>query len=139
MKRSPMPRPDADKLKAWRRRSKRVRPRNGERAAESYDRNYGERAGAVREMPCVARARPGVVRMASADCRGAIVAAHARARGMGGAKGNRFDLFPACAKHHDEAGERGTSQRSRFEERYGLQLELEAARIARILTEAGLP
>lgn len=134
-----MPRPDADKLRAWRRRSKRVRRRNEERATEKYDRNYGARADAVREMPCVARARAGVVRPAEMDCRGQIAAAHARARGMGGAKGDRFDLFPACAKHHDEAGEARTSQRRRFEERYGLQLELETATIAGILTEAGLP
>lgn len=66
-----------------------------------------------------------------------VQAAHARARGMGGVKGDRRDLVPLCPKHHMESGEFRTSQRAAFEVRHGVDLVAEAARIAVELDERG--
>jgi hypothetical protein len=131
-------------------RSKPVRERNGKRAAKKHARNFGERAEAVRGMEClvpVAVRRkpdneyPRWVMSPSYCCRPCdpVQAAHARARGMGGAKGNSSDLVPLCAKHHAEAGEYGTSQRADFERRYGIDLTAKAERIAIELDARGLP
>lgn len=103
--------------------------RNRARAAKLHARNFGEEADLVRAMPCL------VYRGRSwwsswGNCTAGVVAAHVTARGMGGAKGGRFDLVPLCAAHHDEAGEARTFQRAALEERYGLDLRAEADRIA---------
>jgi len=116
----------------------RVNPTNPERRRDAYERNFGERADAVRAMRCLVH-RPGVVRLARNACQGDIVAAHVRARGMGGAHGSRFDICPLCARHHDEAGEIRTSKRAAFEAKYGVDLQAEAERIAAELTEQGYP
>ena len=107
-----------------------IRRRNPERRKKSYARNFGERADAVRAMPCLHH---------GSACAGPIVAAHTIARGMGGAKGSRRNLVPLCQASHVEAGENRTSARCDFEERTGLDLQAEAARIAAYLDEQGLP
>lgn len=109
-------------------RKTRLAPVNRARRAKSYARNFGPRADAVRAMPCLV-----------AGCRLPTVAAHARARGMGGAKGDARELVPLCQPHHLEAGEHRTSQRAAFEERHGLDLTTEAARIAALLDQHGDP
>lgn len=70
------------------------------------------------------------------SCVGRIQAAHARARGMGGANGDRRDLYPACAFHHDAQGRLGLR---RFAEIFGVDPISEAARIAGELDERGIP
>ena len=110
-------------------RTKRLAPRNRKRAAAKFAKNYAPRGDVVRSMPCLV---PGGS--------GETVAAHARARGMGGAKGDRRELIPLCQAHHTEAGEARTSQRAAFEERHRLyDLRVIAWRIAEQLDEAGLP
>lgn len=101
-------------------RRTRIRPINRERAAKKFERNFGEKASFVRSLPCLV-----------SGCLVPSQAAHARARGMGGAKGDSTVLVPLCWQHHDEAGEYRTSDRAAFEARYGLDLmviagELEA-------------
>ena len=142
MKRSPMPRPDPEKTRDWRRRSagmkrRSVRQRNPDRRAAAYARNFGDRAGAVRAMPCLCD-RPRV-RLADQQCGGDITASHARARGMGGCKGDRRQLVPLCYRHSVEAGEHGTSQRLAFESRYCVSLDEVADTIALDLDAQGYP
>lgn len=109
---------------------------NPARRRKSYAKNYGDRADRIREMPCTVAGKtgPGTTR-----CWGRPVAAHSRARGMGGCNGDRRELWPACWHHHCEAGERHSEKRRQFEERYGVDLELEAARLAELFDEEGLP
>jgi hypothetical protein len=102
--------------------------RSRKRAAKLHERNFGERAAAVRAMPCLV---PGCPRPSQA--------AHARARGMGGCGGDRRELVPLCAEHHRESGERRTSDRADFERLHGLDLEAEARRLAERFDEDGLP
>lgn len=116
---------------------------NVARAARTAARCYGEdRGDRIRAMPCavaelleLAAERPELAaELAAAGatrCTGRTVAAHARARGMGGAKGTHEDLVPLCWSHHLEAGERGTDARERFQRVYRIDLEAEAARLAR--------
>ena len=142
-----MPKPDPEKVREWRKRSKPLergdgpkrktpmKRKNPKRKRKLYERNYGDRAAAVRDMHCL------VVPLHALDqritCRGRIVAAHVRARGMGGAKGDRRDLVNLCAKHHDEAGEYRTSQRAAFEAKWGVDLMEEARKLAERLDEQG--
>lgn len=122
-----------------------IRRRNEKRSRERKARNFGDEADAVRAMPCLCNAglctelqdmgsRADDPRNTEALfhrwCSGSIQAAHVTARGMGGAKGGRFDIVPLCAAHHQNAGELGTSQRTDFQKRYGLDLRAEADRIA---------
>jgi hypothetical protein len=100
-------------------RKTRVKPRNDKRKAEQFARNYGDEAEAVRAMPCLCRGVGPLVR-----CAGEVVAAHVVSRG---ASGGRFDLIPLCQHHHDEQHACGVAT---FAERYGLDLRLEADRIA---------
>lgn len=149
-------------------RGTRLAPVNRERKAKTFTRNFGERRAVVGTMPCLVLTRfrldsgaPAVMackaRREGAANRWAAwfsspsrcdlaawgpngsQAAHAKARGMGGAKGDRRDLIPLCPKHHRESGEFRTSQRAKFEERYAISLVDEAARIAAELDERGLP
>ncbi len=105
-------------------RKTRLAPVNRARRAKAYARNFGPRADAVRAMPCLV-----------AGCRRPTVAAHARARGMGGAKGDARELVPLCQPHHLEAGEHRTSQRAAFEARHSLDLTADAARIASLFDQ----
>ena len=99
---------------------------NRKRRAKLHARNFGPRAVAVRDMPClVARARE-----ASDLCRGRVQAAHVVARGMGGCGGDARSLVPLCARHHEQSGARGTMQRVDFETEHGIVLQVEADRIA---------
>ena len=143
MKRSPMQR---GKPLA---RGTRINPVNRKRKAATFARNFGDRGEAVRAMRClVAVAMLGSIDRnasnawvySSSYCRPPFEtqAAHATARGMGGAKGDRRDLVPLCAKHHAEAGEARTSARADFERRYSLDLQAEAARIAAELDDRGI-
>lgn len=116
---------DVEKLRDWERRS---RPRSSRRAplprvnrkrkAKMFERNFGARAALVRAMGCAVE-----------GCREQPQAAHAIARGKGGAKGSKLDLVPLCARHHAEAGEARTSARADFEARHGLDLLALAADI----------
>jgi hypothetical protein len=101
---------------------------NRKRRAASYAKNFGERADAVRAMPCLVP-----------DCSAPSVAAHARARGMGGCKGDRRCLVPLCQEHHVAAGEARTSQRADFERTHGVDLVAEAEWLAVELDRMGLP
>ena len=124
---------DPMKRSGFKRRT-RLRPVNSKRRKRQYDRNYGERADAIRAMPCLVHERCDGV----SNCAGDIVAAHTTARGMGGAKGDRRKLAPLCWWHHGEAGEKRTSQRRAFEVRYGFEsLDGEADKIAVLLDEQG--
>ena len=128
-----------------------LRKRNPERRAAAYARNFGDRADAIRAMPCLAceversLASGGMTRILGmfaidfAPPRGAVQAAHVVARGMGGAKGDRRALVPLCAYHHGAAGEGRTSQREDFERRYGLDLTAKAAELAEQLDREGYP
>lgn len=102
---------------------------NRKRKRKAYARNYGERGALVRAMPCVLLGR---------GCSGRVVAAHVRARGMGGAKGDRRCLAPLCDGHHRELDDRLGSP-ERFAERYGVDLLAEAERIAVELDRRGIP
>lgn len=90
---------------------------NRRRRKAKHARNFGNEADAVRRMPCLV-------------CGAHAEACHVTARGMGGAKGGRFDLVPLCRTHHQEAGEAETSQRAAFEREHGLDLRAEADHIA---------
>ena len=123
---------------------KRIKPSNAQRRKKTFDRNFGERGAAVREMECLCarelRDYDGDCEAEHAPraCSGAIQACHTVARGMGGAKGTKRDLVPLCSRHHTEMGERGTSSREEFEARYGLAAQDEAERIAIELDGLGL-
>lgn len=124
-------------------RKQRIKPTNPKRRREAFDRNFGERGEAVRAMPCLCGRKPGRVVMNS-GCRGPVQAAHTIARGMGGCGGDRRQLVPLCARHHEEAGEgswkpQQPSKRTAFEKRHGLDLKAEAERIAVELDERGVP
>ena len=60
------------------------------------------------------------------DCWGPIDPAHVRARGMGGVNSDKTQVVWMCRGHHGE--QEGRTQA--FEERYGVDLAAEAARIA---------
>lgn len=153
MNRSPMPRPDPAKLRAWRERSKGIKhgkpPErrkamahvNAARRRKQYARNFGERASNVRQMPCLILVKwyRQAFSVLQPQCAGQSHAAHARARGMGGCKGDRRMLLPLCAEHHREAGEYGTTQRAEFEAKYDIDLMVEADRIAVQFDREGLP
>lgn len=126
-------RTDPAKLRAWRERSKPlgrskgVSRSNRKRRRVVYARNFGERADAVRAMPCLIDAGHGL-----------SVAAHAKARGMGGCKGDRRSLINLCQSCHVEAGEYRTSQRADFERKYGVDLVAESEWLAVELDRRGL-
>ena len=127
MKRSGWLKRDPKKAREWQqrsaglRRSGPIKSKNEERRAEKYERNYGDRGAPIRAMRCLCD-RPGVVCAPDQGCSGDITASHTNARGMGGAKGDRRDMVPLCYQHSVEAGERRTSQRAEFEEKYGASL-----------------
>lgn len=119
----------------WLERKTPVKKRNAKRRNKLYERNYGDRSDAIRAMPCLvfeALEGDGAI-----NCAGRIHAAHTRARGMGGVKGDRRQQVPLCGHHHEEAGEARTSKRRAFEERYGISLDAHAERIARLLDVCG--
>jgi hypothetical protein len=136
-------------------RSTRLAPVNRKRRAKVFERNFGQRAAEVRSLGCIVGAKLGrelddqptfghklavaVYHQESGQACdfGGAQAAHARARGMGGCKGDRRDLVPLCHRHHLEAGEFRTTQRTEFEKRYGIDLVAEADRIARALDAEG--
>jgi hypothetical protein len=105
-------------------RGRRPNPVNRERKSKAHAVAFGDEAKVLRELPCVALGHAG------SRCSGAIEIAHVTARGMGSAKGDRFDIVPLCHAHHAEAGEARTSQREAFETRYGVNLRAEADRLA---------
>lgn len=144
VKRSPMPRPDPAKNRAWREGSKPlerkapIKKENRKRAAKQRERNFGERAAKVRDMHCLTVPLHALGERIS--CRGRIVAAHAKPRQMGGCgDGDRRMLVNLCEGHHDEAGEFRTSQRAEFEAKWGVDLVAEAAILAERFDAMGLP
>lgn len=107
-------------------------PVNRTRAKKLYDRNYGiggRRGDAVRAMGCRIAGHPGHT------CSWKIDACHSTARGMGGTKGDSGCLWDGCRNAHREAGERGTSERAAFVERYSFDPEQRAAEIKAELDE----
>lgn len=124
---------DADRGRAsGGRRGLSLRRRNRTRAKKLFDRNYGidgRRGEAVRAMGCRLATHP------LHTCEWKLDACHAVARGMGGTKGDSGDLWDGCRAAHREAGERGTSQREAFVQRYGLDPERRAAEIKLELDE----
>ena len=127
-----------------------VAPSNPKRRAKSYTRNFGQRADVVRLMECLVHREGSRLAGAAMDpapwpeswrCSSPggspCDPAHTRARGMGGAKGDRRHLVPLCRKHHDMAGEYGTSQREEFERRFRLDLTAEAVALADELDRRG--
>lgn len=120
-------------------RTTRINPVNKTRRAKTSARNFGERGQPVRDMGCLCAGPLSQGRIGLSHCMGDIQAAHVIARGMGGAKGDRRDLVPLCARHHEEAGERGTSKRAAFQDAFGLDLDTEAKRIASLLDDQGIP
>lgn len=112
---------------------------NPERRARQHARNFGERVDAIHRMPCLVwQQRIGHLGLlGTTTCRGDTVAAHVIPRGMGGARGDLRNLINLCARHHDEAGEHRTSKRRAFEDLYGVNLMVEADRLARMLDDPG--
>lgn len=110
-----------------------IKPRNEKRRKKMYARNYGDRADAIREMPCLVYEELN----GASNCAGRVQAAHTQARGMGGVKGDRRKQVPLCAHHHEEAGEARTSKRRAFEERYDISLDEHAERVAVLLDVCG--
>lgn len=103
-----------------------VRAVNHERRRKLHDRNFGERAAAVRRMPCII----------ATGCAGQIVAAHVRARGMGGCNGDRKDLVPLCWLHHEQQHRIGNRA---FDELHRCSLSWSAATIAAQFDVDGYP
>lgn len=101
---------------------------NRARRAKLYERNFGERGDAVREMPCLL--------LSTEECEREIEAAHVSARGMGGVKGDRRQLVPLCGRHHRISGRMAPSD---FIARYHINLRHEADRIAAELDARGIP
>lgn len=101
---------------------------NVKRAEAAHLRNFGEEHGDfVRSHPCIAAGAGG--------CVGRIEAAHSSHRGMGGCKGDKTDLFPACWHHHNEVDGRrplpdgaGVGMKA-FSEYYGVDPFALAARL----------
>ena len=85
-----------------------------------FARNFGEESDRIREMLCLS------CQAARRRQRTPTQAAHAVPRGMGGCNATRVDLVPLCYACHVEAGEAGTSARAAFEDRYGVDLRVEA-------------
>lgn len=129
-----------------------VKPVNRARRSKTFARNFGARGDVVRRMGCAVARRddPVFITMPmpmtmtitpAMPCSGNVHAAHTIPRGMGGAHGDRRALVGLCARHHEEAGERGTSKRRAFDETYGDGegwLEREAERIAAELDALGV-
>lgn len=95
---------------------------NTRKKQEKFEKSFGSkgRAQKVQLMPCVI-------------C-GAIPSenAHVRSRGAGGGKA---DIVPLCSNHHREQGSIGITS---FEEKYDVNLKIEAERINVILKKEGL-
>lgn len=104
-----------------------IKPRNDERAAKNFERNFGARARRVREFPCCrCGTRP-------------TEAAHVRARGMGGAKGDRHDLIPLCRACHREYDEGHVNRPELAAKAWGFDPRQVAADMSSQLTEEGYP
>lgn len=110
-----------------------LRPVNPERKTAAFLRAYGEvHHHFVRGHPCVVLADAEPAKRTR--CRGPVEAAHAVGRGMGGARGDKRDLFPACRRHHNEQDGRepcpnGGVGREAFVESYGVDPIEVAARL----------
>ncbi len=81
--------------------------------ARAWGENY-RRANIIRDLGCILAGHP------DHRCRGQIQACHARARGMGNAKGDYRVLFGACPPIHEEYGEFGTPARDAAIAKYGI-------------------
>lgn len=98
---------------------------NPARRRKMHQRNFGDRAEHIRAMPC----------LVGDGCSGRVVAAHVRARGMGGCNSDRRSLVPLCWSHHEEQHQHGAST---FAQHYALDLEQWADEIASRLDELGI-
>jgi hypothetical protein len=100
-----------------------------------FDRNYGKdgrRGAAVREMPCITDSGCWKPARGAQLCWGVPEAAHARARGGGGVKGDSGDLFPACTGHHRQQERIGNTA---FNALYGVNVVAKAASVKAGLDE----
>ena len=131
-----MKRSTPEDIRAWRARSKPLtrtgglrrsplKSANSARRRKMHDRNFGDRAEHIRAMPC----------LINDGCSGQIVAAHAKARGMGGCNSSRRSLVPLCWGHHEEQHQIGVAT---FAQRYALDLERSADEIASRLDDLGI-
>lgn len=128
------------KLEARGRKSAKRRKATHERCFGAPRPSDGDtRDEAIRRMRCLAAGRADHV------CDSPVQAAHVRARGMGGAKGDRHDIVPLCGRAHREAGEMPApgryhgSQREAWELKHGVQMRATAKALAEQLTKEGYP
>ena len=92
--------------------------RRAERKKKRHEKQYGERAVAIKAMRCCV---PGCAHWPSD-------AAHVKSRAAGGTK---RDLVPLCHEHHMEQHSTGIKT---FQEKHGIDLALIAAEIDRRLS-----
>lgn len=102
-----------------------IKSANLARRRKMHDRNFGDRSEHIRAMPC----------LVGGDCSGQIVAAHVKARGMGGCNSSRRSLVPLCWSHHEEQHRIGATT---FAQHYALDLERWADEIASRLDDLGI-
>lgn len=118
---SSLNRSDPETIRAWKRRSQGlqrsgpIKPVNRERRERNWEDYYGsvERVKAIQRLSCLA--------CGSTPSQNA----HVRSRAAGG---TWKDVVPLCGKCHTEQHQVGVET---FQERRGLDLEAEAARLAR--------
>lgn len=91
---------------------------NSKNRRKGHARSYGEEGEAIRRLGCLTGAP------------GPVVLAHVVARGMGNARGGRFDIVPLTQAMHTAAGEANTGQRTKFERQHSLNLRQEADALA---------
>lgn len=122
-------------------------PKSAKRRARIKAKGFGAprpgdgrtRADAIREMPCIIAGHRDHV------CTSITRACHSRARGRGGEKGTARDQFPGCDLAHQIFGELPGpghyegSIRQLAELHYGIDLVLEARKIAEQLDTEGYP
>jgi hypothetical protein len=77
-----------------------IRAANPERVAKMEEKNFGKHAAYIRSLPCVVADK--AHRSVRTPCEGKVQASHLVTRKMGGCGSDRFSLFPACLRHHEE-------------------------------------
>lgn len=116
----------------------RINPRNSKRVAKMRKRNFPDRTGSERCLIAERAARLPSPPPSWAGCRGPIDPAHVTPRGLGGCNSSKDDVVWLCRGHHDEQEGRTKA----FEQRYGVDLKAEAARVASgqpLTHDAGAP
>lgn len=101
------------------RRQKEIPKRNAKRAKQRRERDFGEQAELARRSPCCACGSPPPSEPA-----------HVRSRGAGG---TAKDIAALCSSCHHEQHRHGIKT---FQERHGVDLAAEAAKLAERVREA---